>query len=409
MDSVISTERLAGLVRADADAFAPADAWRVPDHDAFCDALEHHGILPLVAERLVHVQSPLSEALTTVVRDRARLHAVRDLAAEIELRRVVAALNDAGVRPIIFKGAHLAYTDYARPDLRPRLDTDVLIPADPQARARAHDVLTSLGYDSPPHAGGDLVMTQRLYALRRDGRVVHAVDVHWRIANPQVFAQVLLHDEIARESVTVPRIGPAARAPSGPHALLIACVHRVAHHADSDHLIWLVDIDRLARRLTPGESARFRELCIERKVASVCGRSLKRAARLLGTPGPELVFGGSEAALAVPAVPAVSAVERSAVERSAVERGGVEPSASFLEMPRDSAHAALADFRALGSAKDRVRFAREHLLPPAGYMREVYARGSRAPLPWLYARRLVLGARAWWRGRRVTGASRAAQ
>ena len=375
MDSLILTEQLARLVRSD-NAGSPFDAGHFPDPDVLCDALEHHGILPLVADRVAQFEPAWPEALTTAVRDRARFHAASDLAAEVELRRVVIALDAAGLRPIVFKGAHLAYTDYERPDLRPRLDTDVLIPADPTARQSAHEVLTAFGYASPPHAGGDLVMTQRSYALRREGRLVHVVDVHWRIANPQVFALVLLHDEIARESIHVPRIAAEARVPSAPHALLIACVHRVAHHADSDHLIWLLDIDRLVRRLTSDEWTRFNELCRERQVTAVCGRSLERATSLLGTPLPELAADGAE------------------------------PSAGFPETHRDSAHAALSDFRALRSTRDRARFTREHLLPPAPYMREVYARGSHAPLAWLYAKRLILGARAWWWGRNSTGKPR---
>jgi len=80
---------------------------------------------------------------------------------------------------------------------------------------------------------------------------------------------------------------------------------------------------------------------------------------------------------------------------------GAEVEVVGFEATDIGSHAALADVRALGSAKDRARLIREHLLPPAGYMREVYARGSRAPLPWLYARRLAFGARAWWRSRRA--------
>jgi len=42
-----------------------------------------------------------------------------------------------------------------------------------------------------------------------------------------------------------------------------------------------------------------------------------------------------------------------------------------------------------------VRLATQHVLPPAAYMREIYAPSSTAPLPWLYARRAWGGARRW--------------
>jgi hypothetical protein len=76
-------------------------------------------------------------------------------------------------------------------------------------------------------------------------------------------------------------------------------------------------------------------------------------------------------------------------------------SARYLAPPGDSVAAALSDLRALPSWKDRVRLAREHLLPPSGYMRDVYARGSRAPLTWLYLKRVLVGTRRWMRGRKA--------
>ena len=42
----------------------------------------------------------------------------------------------------------------------------------------------------------------------------------------------------------------SARGPSSVDALVLAAVHRIAHHFDSDHLIWLYDIDLIARSLT---------------------------------------------------------------------------------------------------------------------------------------------------------------
>jgi hypothetical protein len=51
--------------------------------------------------------------------------------------------------------------------------------------------------------------------------------------------------------------------------------------------------------------------------------------------------------------------------------------------------------RAMRSIGQALKLARQHVLPPADYMREVYAPASSAPLPWLYARRVWRGARRW--------------
>ena len=56
-----------------------------------------------------------------------RAAAVDDVARTRELVRVAGALEGAGCRPIVFKGAALAHTHYRQPWLRPRLDVDVLV------------------------------------------------------------------------------------------------------------------------------------------------------------------------------------------------------------------------------------------------------------------------------------------
>jgi hypothetical protein len=357
------TETLAAILRGDAVA---ADVWRAIDAGAFCAAADQHGVLPLVAERWRADAGGPPAALAARARELARGYAAFDMAREVELRASLAALEKAGVRPVLFKGAHLAYSDYPRPDLRPRLDTDVLIPADAGARRAAHDALTALGYDTPPHVGGDLVMAQRPYVKRRDGRARHTIDVHWRVANPQLFARVLGHEELARNAVALPRLGPAARGPCGPHALMIACIHRVAHHGGSDCLIWLYDIDRVARRLSNDDWSRFLALATGRQVGEVCLVSLDRASARFATPIPDLV--------------------RAAMSPAA---GAREPTARYLAPPGHGVRAALSDVRAMNSWRDRARVAAEHLLPPAEYMRATYAPGSRAPLAWLYVRRVV--------------------
>jgi hypothetical protein len=59
----------------------------------------------------------------------------------------------------------------------------------------------------------------------------------------------------------------------------------------------------------------------------------------------------------------------------------------------------LDDLRTLSRWRDRWRLVREHAFPPATYMRRVYALSSAAPLPLLYARRLLRGGRKWLKKR----------
>jgi hypothetical protein len=204
---------------------------------------------------------------------------------------------------------------------------------------------------------------------------VHTVDVHWRIANPQLFAGLLTFDELRAAAIGLPRLSPSARGLSNVHALLLACIHRVAHHFDSDCLVWLYDIHLLAERFTDDE---WRELLLTaraRRVATICARGLKRAQQAFGTGIPQSVLAGLNAQADGP--------------------DGEEPTAAYLSRDRRQVDNFLSDVRALPGWSERIRLIREHLFPSAAYMRGVYAPASRAPLPMLYVRRVWRGARRW--------------
>src|SRR5205085_2518503 len=75
-----------------------------------------------------------------------------------ELRTVLAELTAAGVRPILLKGAALARTHYSRPELRPRSDTDLMIPA--SARDVVARTLLGLGYSRMSEVDGEMTVGQ---------------------------------------------------------------------------------------------------------------------------------------------------------------------------------------------------------------------------------------------------------
>lgn len=356
----------AAVIRGDA---VPAAAFDSFEPGAICDLAQFHGVLPLVAHRLAG-RTDVSVILRSMLRDRAGEAATVDLLREREAKRLIAALAANRIDALIFKGSHLAYSYYARPDLRPRLDTDLLIPADRRQAAQA--LLQDLGYELLDRVSGELVTGQSLHVLRQDGFLVHQVDLHWKVAIPLVFAHVLSYEELAERSVPIPALGPAARGPCDVDALFIACVHRVAHHADLVGLNWLYDIHLVAERLEPAGWRQFVALATERQMAAVCASSLERAAFWFHTRVPE------------------SAAERLRVAQT---RAG-ERSAAYLSA-RPQAEALIDDLRTLRSWRDRWRLVREHLFPSAAYMRRVYAPASALPLPLLYLWRITRGARKW--------------
>ena len=358
---------LAGIVRGDPGLSAALARF---DADAICARAEYHGVTPLVAQRLsgaLDVAAPLLARLQL----RAKLELAADLIREAEITMALEALAAEGIRVLLLKGAHLAYEWYERPDLRPRIDTDLLVA--PSARDAVGRILLGIGYEAPSHATGAFLTYQAAYRKHCNRSLTHVFDVHWRIANPQAFGAVLSFEELLRAAVPVPQLGPAARALSAADALFLACVHRIAHHFDSNRLIWLYDIHLIATGLGANDWEHFLRLVEQRKVAAVCRRSLERTVDRFRTGLPAGVL----------------------TDPRLCTSPAVEPTAGYL-VRRRHVHHVVNDLQALPRWRDRLHLVREHLFPPSRYMREVYALSSRAPLPLLYAQRAVRGAWRWF-------------
>ena len=366
--SVGLDEYLASLLRGEACA---ADSLAANDAERLLSAAREHDVVALVADRLAVVDQS-SATLRRAFREESQRLAASDLAAEIELRRLLNALDAHGVQALVIKGSHLAYSHYTRPDLRARIDSDVLVGR--TERDSATRVLGGLGYVPDAKPSGELTATQQLHALTRHGADVHLVDLHWRLASPQVFAHVLGFDELLSTSQPIPSLTPRARGPSNVHALLIACMHQVAHHNDEPHkLKWTYDVHVVASRLDAREWDSFLTIAAERGVAAVCREGLAQAVRWLHTQVPASVL--TDARLV---------------------SHGPERTAEYLR-PRAQARVVLDDLRALATWSERSRLVREHLFPSRDYMRSVYAPSSRMPLPAMYVLRALRGARRWLR------------
>lgn len=344
---------------------------------ALLRAADEHGVLPLLSDAasMARWDNDLLVAMRPAVAAETALSILR----QVELRRVLAAVAAAGLQPLVIKGAHLAFTCYRSPDRRPRLDTDLLIrEAD---KATLTSCIVALGYQPVPHVTGDVAFTQFSYQRFEEHGASHTLDIHWRIAIPKAFADRLTYDELRRDAVHVPALGPHALAPSPPLALLVACLHRTAHHGSADRLLWLYDIHLLATVLSTGEWNVVIARADETGLAPVVAGGLEHAAAHLGT-----------------AVPA-GVIER-------LRDASAQPDPDVLmflagEPPRFQI--AASDWRRIRGVRNRLRFVREHLFPSPAYMRHRYGVSSRAALPFLYAHRALTGAVKWMKsGTRIT-------
>jgi hypothetical protein len=303
--------------------------------------------------------------------DELRAAAVIEALRAHELRAVLEGMAAAGVRPVLLKGAPLAHTHYPRPELRPRSDTDLMIPA--SARDVAGRTLVELGYHRLSEVDGELAIGQFHFQKHDRNGLFHALDVHWRVSNVRVCADVLTYEELARDAIVLPTLGPNAWSPSPAHALLVACVHRVAHHRDTDDLLWLFDVHLLARAFASHERDAFTQLASARRMRAVCARTLSLA---------QAAFGG----LDVEWVAALSAVGSNGEPSAALLRGGLRQ-VDILK----------ADLTATPRWPDRLQLLREHLFPRAAFMYERYGRRRRLALPLLYLHRIVTGLPKWFR------------
>lgn len=292
---------------------------------------------------------------------------------ERELRRVLGRLAAAGVSCLLMKGAALAYTHYPRPHLRPRRDTDLLVRHEDMGRLVG--ALERAGYAQAIETSGEFATSQYHFEPiePRDG--LHALDVHWRIANPRVFADRVTYDRLVARRVRLPDLGPDAWTLSPGHAIVLACIHRVAHHQDSNNLLWLWDVHLLASRLSRDESDGFVDLAAQSATRAVCARGLLQAARYFATPNARELIARVQPR----------------------EDRELEPSARFLGGGLRLVDLLRADLAATPRWHARLTLLREHLFPPVRYIRAAYAGWLTVFLPVAYAHRIIRGAPRWFR------------
>jgi len=317
-------------------------------------ALTLHGIAPLVYS-VARVPRLKEQAMHAAVLEPMRLE---------DLQAVLAALASRGVVPLLMKGAPLAYDLYPAPELRPRGDTDLLIPRDRVEATR--NVLVELGFAERITSGDEHGVRQATFSRLDAYGLEHAYDVHWDITNSALFAETLRFDELRARAVDVPKIG--ALALSHVDALLLACIHRVAHHHDSDRLIWLFDIALLRDHMSRDEHERFWRLAAGRRVTGVCIRSIELADEWCGRAAHDR---------------AEEFLSREEIERA-------EPSRVYLDREITYGRVMVADLRAL-PWRARVERLRQLAFPPRDFMQQTFRTHSRFALPWLYVYRGARG------------------
>jgi hypothetical protein len=329
-------------------------------------AARRHRLHLLLADSLSPAER--AEPATTELRRELRQAAALDLRSTDAIAALLDGFAAAGVDALLIKGAGLAHTIYPGPHLRVRADTDILI--ERACLVAAERVLVGTGWHRPVER--QVALTAAQYHYTRNQGAAHHIDLHWRVANPQVFAHALSFPELRARAVSVPSLGAHARTPGFADALFLACLHRVAHHDDEIQLLWLWDVHLLVQRMSPEDRGVFAGLAERERMRAVCRRGVALALECFGTPGASEL-----------------------TEALGEPMAGGEPSARFIRDSRPVT-ALVSDLGRLRRWQDRVTYLAEHLFPSRAYMQSVYPGWPQVLLPLAYGYRIARGAPKWF-------------
>lgn len=163
------------------------------------------------------------------------------LSVDVDTVRVVSALRDVGVEPILLKGPVLAGLLYSGNELRPYCDIDLMVAPDDLARAEA--TLRAVGYlpDPPPLPPEPL---RHSVTWSHPGR--REVDLHQRLHFVDV-AYDRVWDVVRRDAARIDVAGTPVLAP----CLAVLALHLALHAAASAHRVpkTLTDLERGLARL----------------------------------------------------------------------------------------------------------------------------------------------------------------
>lgn len=223
------------------------------DPESVLPALDAHGLLPLVY--LALRDGPAWQAWPAAGRAALaaafRANVLRSYLMETELTRIAAALAASGTPVALLKGAATGRTVYDSPAGRPVNDLDLLIPA--AAAEEARRAVAALGYAAHgPLGRGRFGRWQRRYRSELQmvctvpGRQGLLVELHWSLVELPYYVERIPMAEVWAATRPIQGL-PGASIPDAAALLLHSCAHLALHHSRNLRLIWLVDVDRLAR------------------------------------------------------------------------------------------------------------------------------------------------------------------
>jgi hypothetical protein len=258
--------------------------------------VSRQGLAPLLYDRLQRLDliDALPPSITTTLQRLYYANAVRNDLLYRELHGALRALQDAGITPIILKGAALAETVYAQRALRPMSDTDILIR--PEAVDRAAAILADLGYTrpGPPQADAWRQADRYHIVLTKPSPAFNEwhLELHWHLDRPSRPFAIDLEGLWARARPV--RIANTHALVLSPEDLLLhVCLHTCKHQFTFFGLRACCDIAATVRHYGATlDWAQVTQRAGQWQVAPYVYLPLRLAQELIGAAVPEAVLDG---------------------------------------------------------------------------------------------------------------------
>jgi hypothetical protein len=272
-------------------ALSPEEASRVRrmvaagvDWPTLLELARRHRLIPLLHRHLR--EAPLPAAAASELRGLNRDAAHHALLMAGELRRLLAALETAGVEALAYKGPTLAVQAYGDLSLRPFIDLDLLVrPADVP---RALGALEAEGY--APVLRLSPAQERAFRRVDGDYQLVHRVtgtlvELHARVSTTR-FAMPLETEALLRRAQSVRVGGGEVRTLGDQDLLVVLCAHGAKHRWK--RLEWLVALSELLRAGRGDvEGALLLAATAHARRTFLLGLALAR--RILGAPVPDAI------------------------------------------------------------------------------------------------------------------------
>ena len=144
---------------------------------------------------------------------------------------------------------------------------------------------------------GEVLYSQGSLELVAPDGGTHSIDLHWRINNSEVLAQLFDFEELYTRSRDLPKLSSHSKAVSSIDAMLIACMHCSVHeqspyyvdgqkYQSGDRSIWLYDIALIQQGYSNSEWEEFSVLVRQKGLPRSSLKALQHSKAMFGVSAP---------------------------------------------------------------------------------------------------------------------------